>query len=375
MSTTIARGLAPVRAVLANGAVVIAQRTVMTPALTISAVFRAGSSAEPPDRTGLAYLTSRIVDRGTERRDAAVIAQELDDRGVSLKVATNRHGLILTCTCLAEDFPDILSIVVDVARRPTFPETEIVKRRAEAITAVRQDQDNPAARALEGLLGLLYGRAHPYGRPVKGTIASLESIGRDDITRFHGEYVRPSALTLAIVGDVSPDHAIDRSRSELESWPSGTPAPVRLPATSRVDSRQSGSILMTGKSQSDIAYGFTTIPRLDPRYYAYWMMNNILGQFGLGGRLADNIRERQGMAYYAVQLVRSRASRGTAHHPGGRRSEKRGTRDRRDRPRGRDPGSRGPDRAGNERNPAVPGWLDSAPARDEPEHCVVSADG
>ena len=87
----------------------------MTPAVTISAVFRAGSSVEPPDRPGLAYLTSRIVDRGTERRDAAVIAQELDDRGVSLKVATNRHGLILTCTCLAEDFPDILSIVVDVA--------------------------------------------------------------------------------------------------------------------------------------------------------------------------------------------------------------------------------------------------------------------
>ena len=56
---------------------------------------------------------------------------------------------------------------------------------------------------------------------------------------------------------------------------------------------------MPGKSQTDIAYGFTTIRRLDPRYYAYWLMNNILGQFGLGGRLADNIRERQGMAYYA----------------------------------------------------------------------------
>jgi zinc protease len=56
---------------------------------------------------------------------------------------------------------------------------------------------------------------------------------------------------------------------------------------------------MAGKPQSDIAYGFATISRFDPRFYAYWMMNNILGQFGLGGRLADNIRERQGMAYYA----------------------------------------------------------------------------
>jgi zinc protease len=58
-------------------------------------------------------------------------------------------------------------------------------------------------------------------------------------------------------------------------------------------------IPLAGKSQTDIAYGFTAVRRLDPRYYAYWVMNNILGQFGLGGRLADNIRERQGMAYYA----------------------------------------------------------------------------
>src|SRR5215468_97219 len=56
---------------------------------------------------------------------------------------------------------------------------------------------------------------------------------------------------------------------------------------------------MPEKPQSDIAYGFTSITRLDPAYCSYWMMNTILGQFGLGGRLAENIRERQGMAYYA----------------------------------------------------------------------------
>ena len=56
---------------------------------------------------------------------------------------------------------------------------------------------------------------------------------------------------------------------------------------------------MGDKSQSDIAYGFTSINRLDPAYCSYWMMNTILGQLGLGGRLAENIREKQGMAYYA----------------------------------------------------------------------------
>ena len=71
------------------------------------------------------------------------------------------------------------------------------------------------------------------------------------------------------------------------------PAPTRLVKV----------IPRPGKAQTDIAYGFTTVRRLDPRYYAFTMMNNILGQFGLGGRLAENIRERQGMAYYAYSTL------------------------------------------------------------------------
>ena len=55
---------------------------------------------------------------------------------------------------------------------------------------------------------------------------------------------------------------------------------------------------MMNKAQADIAYGFTTILRSDPAFYAYWLMNNILGEYSIGGRLGDSIRERQGMAYY-----------------------------------------------------------------------------
>jgi len=77
-------------------------------------------------------------------------------------------------------------------------------------------------------------------------------------------------------------------------------APEReVPHVSRPSARQHLVIEMPDKSQSDIAYGFTSISRLDPAYCHHWVMNNILGQFGLGGRLAENIREKQGMAYYA----------------------------------------------------------------------------
>jgi zinc protease len=59
---------------------------------------------------------------------------------------------------------------------------------------------------------------------------------------------------------------------------------------------------MPAKSQADIVYGFTTILRSDPAFHAYWIMNNVLGQYGIGGRLGQSIRERQGMAYYVGSM-------------------------------------------------------------------------
>jgi zinc protease len=214
-------------------------------------------------------------------------------------VATTRHTTTVSCTCLAEDFDDLLDIVVDVVRRPTFPADELAKRRAESMTVLRQDEDNPAVCAGEALSALLYGAGHPYGRRPKGSIDTLRQIDRESIVELHARNIRPAVLSLVVVGDVEAQHAIDRANRELDGWSGRRATPIVVPPPAVSPVRRYRTIVMPAKAQSDIAYGFTTISRLDPRFYAYWMMNNILGQFGLGGRLADNLRERQGMAYYA----------------------------------------------------------------------------
>jgi zinc protease len=121
--------------------------------------------------------------------------------------------------------------------------------------------------------------------------------------RFHGRRIRPGALSIAIVGDIAADQALNLASDTLEGWRTPPPELDVLPVPHAYASRRERLIPMPGKVQTDIAYGFTALARLDPRYYAYWMMNNVLGQFGLGGRLADNIRERQGMAYYAFSTL------------------------------------------------------------------------
>jgi zinc protease len=105
-------------------------------------------------------------------------------------------------------------------------------------------------------------------------------------------------LSLVIVGDVEPAAGIDAAAAAFADWQAPLPAPLRLEAVAPCTARRVRVVSMMNKAQADIAYGFTSIRRADPAYYAYWLMNNILGQYSLGGRLGTSIRERQGMAYY-----------------------------------------------------------------------------
>lgn len=299
MTTAAARGLAPVRRVLDNGAVVIVREAHTTPAVAISATVQAGSIYEPEDRLGLAHFLSRVIDRGTARHSAEWMAEELDFRGVSIATSAARHTQLVSCTCLAEDFDFVLALIGEVLTAPTLPVEEVDRRRQEIITAIRQDQDNPAVVAMEGVFAQLYPDGHPYGRPSKGTIHGVETIDREDLQAFHAARFAPATLSLVIVGDVTTAQAVDASARVLGDWRAPAPAPLTLPSPPSSPGRRTAIVSMMNKSQVDIAYGFTTVPRSDPRFDAFTLMNNALGQYSIGGRLGDSIRERQGMAYYA----------------------------------------------------------------------------
>jgi zinc protease len=310
MTTVVHQGLAPSRETLANGAVVIAKETHTTPAVTISVMLRAGSICDPPSRIGLAHFLSRVVDRGTETRSTDDIAEALDGRGVSLMVVVTRHQLALACTCLSGDFEPMLDLIGDLCMHPTFPDEEVETRRGEIVTSIRQDEDNPAVMATEGLMGLLYPAGHPYGRRTRGTVEIVDAIMRPDLQAFHRETFTPSSLSLVVVGDVATAQASEQAARVFGGWP-GRPSPdSAVPTPPAATARRRLVVPMMNKVQADIAYGFVTIARADPSYYAFLVMNNVLGQYALGGRLGDSIRERQGMAYYVFSAFEANVGQG-----------------------------------------------------------------
>ena len=290
--------LDPIRTRLDHGATLLVKQTTTTPAVAISLTLRAGSIADPPGLSGMTWLLSRVIDRGTATRSAAKIAEELDSRGITLTVLVTRHSFSIGCRCLADDFAPVLALLADIVIAPSLPEEEIATRKGEVITSIRQDDDNPAIRATEALMGLLYPDGHPYGRRTKGSIEVIEQLTRAQLLRLHAERFAPGELTAVIVGDVEPAQAADVAARAFGGWKKPAPPPLVVPPVIAADERRRLVIPMMNKSQADIAYGFTTITRRDPSYYAYWLMNVAFGQYAIGGRLGDSIRERQGMAYY-----------------------------------------------------------------------------
>lgn len=297
--TTQRASLAPLRERFPNGATVLVNEARTTPAVTLSLSLEAGSLFDPADKLGLAHFLGRVIDRGTARRTGDEISETLDLRGVSLGVHVTRHRLALSCSCLSEDFQAVLDVVADIIRDPACLEEDVVTRRGEILTSIFQDDDNPAVQAIARVMALLYGADHRYGRRGKGTTESVGRIERAALRRFHEDRVVPATLSAVIVGDVDASAAVDAVARAFEGWRVTAAPPPALDAPEAVTGRRRDVLTMMSKAQADLADGFVTISRADPAYHAYSLMANVLGQYGMGGRLGNSIREQQGMAYYA----------------------------------------------------------------------------
>ncbi len=331
--------LKPTRVVLPNGITVLAKANHTSPTVSILVGVRTGAYADPPEKDGTAALCARVLDRGTAKRSAEAIADDLDGRGASLSVVAGRHQMALAATCLADDFEPVLALAADVARHPGFPDQEIATRREALITSIRQEEDNPATMAGDAFAKALYGD-HPYARKVRGTIHGLESIRRQDLVRFHQKGFDPPIMTVVVVGDLVEEFALAAITKLFGDWSASVKAPVektspsatatgdksasapaspsakapadrsagqaeviKVPDLAIPPERRLVAVPMMNKAQADVVYGFVGVTRSDPEYHAISVMNNALGQYAIGGRLGDSIRERQGMAYYVFSSL------------------------------------------------------------------------
>lgn len=293
---------------LANGAVLVSTALASNPFIAFRGSVPAGVAAEG-EVHGVAEFTSRLLLSGTRRLRAAKIADRLEGIGATLEFRNGEELLNFQGRCTRKTAKETVRILVDCLSQPSFPEREIDRVRGELRNDVRFEADDTRLRAMRELARLVFPNDHPYGRDPKGGEDRIRRIRRRDIVAFHAAHVGPEGLILAVTGDVDRtvvDEAIadplGRLRGDGDGIPVIPPPPRHKP--------QRVAIRMPHKTQADIAIGAPAVSRRHDDYYALNLANLLFGRIGLYGRVGRNLRDEQGLAYYAFTGLEARTAAG-----------------------------------------------------------------
>jgi zinc protease len=292
------------RCELPNGIVVLVRENHDVPSVVIAGSLDAGSLLEPPELNGLASFVSSLLLRGTETRDFGTIHELLEGNGASLSISGGRHTVGFSGKSLAEDLPMLVDLLADALRRPAFPAEHVERVRGQIVTSLKvREQDT---RYMSGRLfrELIYPLEHPYRWQTDGETDTITAITRDQLVDFRQHYFGPQGMMIVIVGAVKAEEAIRLVADYLGDWtnPDQVALP-ELPPLSPMETVRKQTLAMPGKSQNDVVLGAIGPSRFAEDWHAANLANNILGVFGMYGRIGAVVREKNGMAYYSYSRI------------------------------------------------------------------------
>ena len=287
------------RHVLDNGITVLVYENMSSDTVAIEGVIRAGALAEPPEKAGLADFTADLLIRGSRSRTFEEIAEALESVGAGVSFGGSRHTTGFATHSLVEDLDLALDIAADALCRPTFVPEQIERLRGQSITGLQMRANDTRSMARLAFYEVAY-PGHPYCRSVAGYLDTLPAIGRDDILDFHGRYFGPRDMIIGVVGAITADDALRRIEATFGGWRNDAQQTVApAPDAPRPGGVSRRHVAMPDKHQVDIVLGLPGPRRAAPDYLDASLMNTVLGVFGMMGRIGQNVREEQGLAYYA----------------------------------------------------------------------------
>ena len=296
---------------LANGLPVWSVAHGAVPVVTMVLLVRAGSSADPLDRPGLASLTGDMLDEGAGERGALAMHEALARIGAQFDTEVGPDATFLTLTTLSRFRRDGLELVADMVARPRFDPDEFERVRQLRTNRLRQLRDVPSATADRAFAAALFGR-HPYGHLAIGTMAALENLSLDQVRAFQRAAFVPGRAVLIVAGNL--DHAALDAEVDgvFGSW-TAPPDAVALPGPPlQPPAEPAHRLLLVDRpraAQSELRVGHVGAPRATPDYHALLLANLVLGgQFV--SRLNMNLRERRGYTYGARSFFEFRLGAG-----------------------------------------------------------------
>jgi len=279
---------------LPNGLQVVTVRYPTVPKVSVVLTVRSGLAEDPAKQAGLAQFVVDAVQEGTTSRDSRKLKRDVFAMGATLSGFAGQDTSTFTMRGLADTLPQMLDILADVARNPTFSQDEIDLLKTNTKQGLQAQLASPQFVANRAYRQALFG-AHPYAR-VGPTPESVDAIDRAAIAAYHKAHYRPNNAFVIVTGDVTPDTVTAAVQKAFGSWARGDVPPSATPAVPELQGRKIVFVQRPNSVQSSISVGNFAIRRNDPRWPVLQLANQIYGA-AFDSRLVRNIREEKGYTY------------------------------------------------------------------------------
>jgi predicted Zn-dependent peptidase len=285
------------KTVLDNGIRIVSHEMPEHRSVSLGIWVENGSRHESETENGLSHFIEHLLFKGTARRSAAQIAEEMDAVGGVLNAFTSKEHTCYYAKVLDENLPLAIDLLTDIFLHSSFNAEEIERERSVILQEISQAEDTPDDY-VHDLFNLDFFKDHPIGRPICGREQTVNGFSREDILGFFKSRYQPRRVIVSAAGNFRHSALVDEIGARLGVvHDSGNPDQA-LSANGESAPEMGSGIFPHAKSleQVHLCLGVAGISQAHPKRYIAYVLNTLLGG-GMSSRLFQEIREKRGKAY------------------------------------------------------------------------------
>jgi zinc protease len=264
------------------------------PVIAIEFAFKGGAAQDPVGKAGAATLLAGLLDEGAGPYDAEGFHRALDEDAIEMSFSADRDMLIGRMQTLSRNAPRafaLLRLAITEAQLDLEPFERV---RGQIAATLRREANDPDVVAGRSFRALAYPN-HPYGRPVRGDLATLPNLSRTDLLTMRSAMFAQDNLKIATVGAIDAPTLAGHLDDVFGQLPATAKSvPVSSASFSGADSRH---VVTIDLPQATVRFGRQGLARKDPDFIAAMIVNHVLGGGIFSARLFREVREKRGLAY------------------------------------------------------------------------------
>jgi zinc protease len=264
------------------------------PLIAMRFAFRGGASQDDPGKEGLAYFISAMMDEGAGDLDAVAFQEREQGLAMRMDFDASRDVMLGNVQTLTANQDAVFDLVRLALTKPRFDKDAVERVRAQILAGLKFDENDP-----EEVASLAWDRLafqdHPYGRPIKGTKASIAAMTEEDLRDYVRRVFARDKLVISVVGDIDAEtlgRTLDHVFGALPQ--ASSLAPI---ADAKPPMGPTREVIVMEVPQSVAQFGHRAFPRKDDDFIAAYILNYIIGGGGFSSRLMEEVREKRGLAY------------------------------------------------------------------------------